>query len=133
MLIIEDEDRLQPLTGSENHKCELCAFRRATWRGPKKDDATGTPVPMCAWCLLYAGSAWGHERRDKILMMGPTIRQSAIASSNPKVHIPELDERHRLPSDDAEKLMLGVFYTSVKLVQRLGAMLRPLAKVLREV
>lgn len=126
MLFIAEEDHLQPLSGNDNRKCEVCANRRATWSGARKTEESGTQVPMCAWCVLYAGSSWGHENRDEILMMGPTIRQAALASAerNPKVHVPELDERHRLAPQDAERLMLGVFFTSSKLRRPLGTIRR---------
>ncbi len=127
MLIIDQDDQLEPLAGSDNQKCATCATRRATWVGAMQEG--GTQVPTCAWCLLYAGSAWGHANRTEFLLMGPTIRQAAIASGNPKVHIPELDERHRLPPMDAERLMLGVYFTSVKLRKWFG-MLRPISKML---
>jgi len=81
---------------------------------------------MCGWCVLYAGSGWGYANRDEILAMGIQIRQRALASRNPKTHVPELDERHRLDQADAEKLMLGVGYTSEylrsKLIGVLGAL-----------
>jgi hypothetical protein len=70
---------------------------------------------MCAWCVLYAGSAWGHRFRDEIQARGIMIRQTAVTSGSPKVHVPELDERHRLSPEDAEKLMLGVGFTSMHL------------------
>lgn len=126
MLFIEKND-LEPIAASEiRSKCSVCAERMATWSGPTK--TSGTRVPMCAWCVLYAGSAWGHKNRDEILSMGITIRQSALARvrGRPNVRVPELDERHRLPPEDAEKLMLGVAYTSAHLRPRLVGALAPL-------
>jgi hypothetical protein len=84
---------------------------------------------MCAWCVLYGGSSWGAENRDPILAMGITIRQAAVrkAEGNPRVHVPELDERHRLTCEDAENLMLGVGYTSLHLRPVIDKIIRPQA------
>lgn len=78
---------------------------------------------MCAWCVLYGGSSWGHRFRDEIQARGITIRQTAVMSGNPKVHVPELDERHRLQPEDAEKLMLGVGFTSTHLRTKLTGLI----------
>lgn len=118
MLHIDTQDRLEPISGTENRTCALCEARRATWRGATKDGAED--VVMCAWCVLYGGSAWGHENRNEVLASGIRIRQAALTSRNPKVHVPELDERHRLTAEDAEKLMLGVGYTSAHLRSKLA-------------
>jgi len=120
MLIISEEDDLRPLSGRENRKCLKCG-ERATWIGATKDEEVD--VPMCGWCVLYGGSKWGHENRDEVLLMGIQIRQRALASKNPKTHVPELDERHRLSHEDGERLMLGVGYTSAHLRDGLVGML----------
>lgn len=123
MLIIGEEDSLRPLVGNEVRKCAKCA-KKATWQGTDRDGRKDQP--MCAWCVLYVGSEWGYENRDEILAMGIQIRQRAVTSRNSKVHVPELDERHRLDPVDSEKLMLGVAYCSQhlrsKLVGVLGAL-----------
>lgn len=112
MLLIDETDQLTPLAGSTVRKCAVCEKRRASWKGPFK---SGVETLMCGWCVLYAGSQWGHAHRDEVLLAGIQIRQRALESPNHKVHIPELDERHRLMPEAAERLMLGVGYTSIHL------------------
>jgi hypothetical protein len=110
MLFIDERDRLRPIDRRTGTRCQRCSERLASWMAkPHDGDAD---MPMCAWCVLYGGSDWGHRMRNEVLAAGVRIRQSALASRNPKKHVPELDERHRLTPDDAEKLMLGVGYTS---------------------
>jgi len=121
MLHIDTHDLLEPLAGDVTLRCSLCQTRRATWIGETRSGNRN--VTMCAWCVLYGGSSWGHEHRDEVLMAGVTVRQAALRSANPKVHVPELDERHRLNAEDAEKLMLGVGYTSAHLRPQLAVLL----------
>lgn len=118
MLLIDDDDPLEPILGTSGTQCRVCEEKRAaTWKGKLR---TGEEdVPMCAWCVLYAGSDWGYRNRDEILAMGIRIRQSALAANRKRTHVPELDERHRLPPPDAEKLMLGVGWTSSHLRTKL--------------
>jgi hypothetical protein len=123
MLIIDESDGLIPLEGRTVRKCRICERRRATWEGETEKHGK---VVMCGWCVLYAGSSWGHRNRDEILVMGIQIHQSAQASRNPKTHVPELDERHRLHPEDAEKLMLGIGYTSIHLRGKLVSVIATL-------
>lgn len=112
-MLIFEENELVPLKGGEVKRCTRCT-RKATW--------TEGDSPMCAWCTMYdPASKWGHKNREEILLIGPQIRQAALVSSNPNVHVPTLDERHRLDAADAEKLMLGVAYTSLHLRSRIAA------------
>ena len=108
--MVEDGE-LRLLEGNENRRCSKCESR-ATW------EEAGTL--MCGWCVLYSGSAWGQKNRDEILSMGIMARQQALAGQNPRAHVPVLDARHRLSRADAEKLMLGVAYTSRRLAPALG-------------
>jgi len=112
-LHIDPEDGLELLVGGDVHRCRVCGLRPATWKAPRRDTTEG--IFQCAWCLLYAGSSWGYNNRNDILAMGIMIVKRAETNPNPKVHVPELDVRHRLPPADAEKLMLGVGYTSAHL------------------
>jgi len=110
MLMI-DEKELRLLESTEIRRCAKCDSR-ATW------EETGES--FCGWCILYSGSAWGNKNRDEILAMGIMARQQALAGQNPRAHVPVLDERHRLSREDAERLMLGVAYTSQRLRPALG-------------
>jgi len=113
MLFIDEKDRLIPIDKRTGMKCQRCGERLASWTAKPTDG--DQDIPMCAWCVLYGGSEWGHKLRNEVLAAGVRIRQSALESRNPKKHVPELDERHRLTPEDAEKLMLGVGYTSAHL------------------
>jgi hypothetical protein len=106
MLIFSDAE-VEPMLASKGILCSMCGERSSPWKAAKKD---GIELePMCGWCVMYAGSAWGHDNRHELLYVGRTTLGIAVKHDKPR---PTLDERDRLSPRDAERYMMGIAFTS---------------------
>ena len=90
-------------------RCAECEERKASW---KMKLVGGELAPLCGWCVMYGNSEWGRLNRDELVMVGEYVRASALKSSNARTVIPELDERHRLQPDAADRYVMGIIFTS---------------------
>ena len=110
-MIYDAEGVLEPLEGKTGRRCSMegCG-NYAAWKTPPRGSAE--PVVMCARCVLYGGSEWGHENRKEIATVGKISRQHAMANRRKSTHVPQLDDRWRLDAADSEKFLLGVKYTT---------------------
>jgi len=113
MLYIDpDEVKIVP---SGRTKCVDCEERYASW-GMKLDGGEDQ-VPFCGWCLMYGSSEWGRLNRDELVAVGEYVKASALARRGKNTEAPELDERHRLPPDAADRYVMGIIFTSRLLAQ----------------
>ena len=94
--------------------CAICEERVASWETEPLDCPEST-APMCGWCVLYGGSTWGHLNRDEIVYAGVYVRAEACRRMSPRTKVPELDERHRLQPEDADRYLMGIIFTSALL------------------
>jgi len=102
---------------TEKVPCLLCRSKVATWEVRLLSDER---VCVCAYCLLYSGKTkWGHENRKELLEVGRAAQQLAAKHRQP---IPEIDQRGRLNSFDAEKFIMGVSFTSRMVLDRMGVL-----------
>lgn len=106
MLSFTDRE-VMPILASDKIRCSMCASRSSPWKAAKKSG--DELVPMCGWCVMYAGSKWGHENRDELLYVGRTCVGIAAKHGRP---LPELDERGRLSPEAAERYMMGIAFTT---------------------
>lgn len=101
-----DPDQVEPIA-KERLTCVLCRKRTATWKTPRKGGIE--KEPMCAFCLLYMGSEWGHQNRAELLESGRAAQELAAKHDG---DMPKLDKRRRLDPGKCEQYMLGIAYSS---------------------
>jgi len=97
-------------------KCQACEERYASWRMDTVEAPT-VRRDLCGWCALYdPRTVWAHDNREELAHAGEMVLGYALKSVNRKAVIPELDDRHRLGPDDADRFFLGIVFTSRMLV-----------------
>lgn len=102
------EDAVGVVDASLRKPCENCS-RTASWSA----QVDGIPAELCGWCLLYGGvSDWSKKSIDEINAMGAFASSEAMRRRGHNTHAPELDALGRLSREDAEKLVMGIFFTS---------------------
>lgn len=114
MIVLDEADPVIRGEGDARARCAFCQDRAATWTAQVVD---GDPAALCAWCLIYSGrTRWGDANKDDLLHIGRAVLQERVARG---IRGHALDERGRLAPEDAERLMLGVYTTTVVLRGRL--------------
>ena len=87
--------------------------QKASWRLARG----GEMAPFCGWCVLYGDSDWSRENAAELVAVGEYVKASAKFAHGKNTETPELDERHRLSPDAAERFVMGVVFTSRLLAQ----------------
>jgi len=66
---------------------------------------------FCGWCAMYATrSDWSERCKEEILHVGRHCQMVAVQCRKTP---PEIDERGRLGSGDAERFMVGVRLSTI--------------------
>lgn len=95
--------------------CACCQERKASWAMLR---VGGTDrEPLCGWCVLYGDSQWGKLNADELVAAGEYVRAYALSTQRKSTVVPELDERHRLPPDAADRYVMGIVFSSRLLAQ----------------
>lgn len=113
MLHFGEDDHVEPVSAVPRQPCQaVCeGERQASWQAPAK--VGGKPMLFCGWCLLYSNmSQWGYDNRDELRYVGGYCKGQAALSQSKRTHHPELDERHRLNPEEAERFCLGIGFTT---------------------
>ena len=85
----------------------------------------GETKPFCGWCVMYGNSEWARLNAEELVAVGAFVRTYALKHGGPRALVPELDERHRLLPDAADRYVMGVVTTSRLLAQgQLGRLIR---------
>ena len=119
-MLMFDSEEVEPILASQKIPCTACQKRSSPWKAALKGQEE--KVPLCGWCVMYAGSQWGHDNREELLHVGRTCVGMAAQHNKP---VPHLDERGRLAPPDAERYMMGIAFTS-------RMFRRPLARIARK-
>lgn len=121
-MIYDEDDQLQPVqAGSSRCSIDNCA-NPATWNTLSSTPGAGK-VNMCAWHVMYGGSAWGMDRRAEIALVGRSAKSLAENHGAQDAHVPILDVEGRMKPLDAERYIMGVKYTTLLVKGRLGRVL----------
>lgn len=110
MLYVEPDEMEVVPAGRTKCSVERCE-RYASWKFARNGQAERHP--FCGWCVLYSGETqWGHDNRAELAHVGEFVRAQALRSANKNVLVPELDAHHRLDAGAAERLLMGIVFTS---------------------
>ena len=95
--------------------CACCKERKASWC-MQRLGGDGRE-PLCGWCVMYGDSEWGKLNAGELVAAGAYLRSFALGTQRKGTLVPELDERHRLQPDDADRYVMGIVFSSRLLAQ----------------
>lgn len=118
-MLFVHRDELETVVAGSGGACVLCGVP-AAWRGVVAEGEAKQPV--CARCFLYV-SPWGLRNKDTIASRVAYATRLAAEtntrrSSGSLAHVPDIDDSGMLVAIDAERLLLGIMWTALRLGSR---------------